>query len=397
MAQPKDDAALTHGRRQPVTPGPLAWVGHRAREALVHLQRVSVRWSPVDRRVVFFPCSTRAVGSSHLRVYELARGLERLGWRAIVVPPQLEVRQRQRILDAEHPAIVVIQKGRSAYNWPDLYRTDAALVFDLDDADYSDPGQARQCEACCRAARAVLAGSRNVASWCRRFNDRVEVVWTGHPIPRLAPMVDASARRPIVAWAQSSSMKYPAEAALVRDAVMALRARPGLEFWLYGLAHEGEGDAFLAPLRARGIATRAFTHLPPATYVRTLHDVSVGLHPSVISSAFSQGKSFGKVLAYLSAGVPVIASDVNENPAFFEPGATGLLCPPDPSAWAAAIDALLDDPALRGQMARDAFVQFVARLSIPAIACQVDAIFRGLVDASGNARGESLNVELQTA
>ncbi|MGO0577355.1 glycosyltransferase family 4 protein [Ornithinimicrobium panacihumi] len=53
-----------------------------------------------------------------------------------------------------------------------------------------------------------------------------------------------------------------------------------------------------------------------------------------------------KVYEYAAAALPVVASRIGQIPAVVEEGVTGLLVPPsDPAALAAAIDALVTDPA----------------------------------------------------
>ncbi|MEY8842268.1 hypothetical protein AB9K41_24835, partial [Cribrihabitans sp. XS_ASV171] len=44
-------------------------------------------------------------------------------------------------------------------------------------------------------------------------------------------------------------------------------------------------------------------------FLASLRDVAVGLSPVHPDSDFSKGKSFGKILAYLDAKVPVICSE----------------------------------------------------------------------------------------
>jgi glycosyltransferase involved in cell wall biosynthesis len=83
-----------------------------------------------------------------------------------------------------------------------------------------------------------------------------------------------------------------------------------------------------------------------------------------MESPFSRGKSFGKVLAYLDARVPVIASAAGEHGAFFTPQ-TGVVSN-DTALWIDAACRLLNDGASREQQAAAAFDAYRQQLSTEA-------------------------------
>lgn len=371
-------AADFAARRQPDALTAKSWLGHRARELKVHWERV--RKPGGLRRVVFFPNTAESCGSANLRAYELARALERCGWRATVVPAQLEKSQRQRILDLEKPDVAVMQKGRNPLNWPDYYSTNAKWVFDLDDADYKTPEQAVQCEVNCKLAHMVTAGSQNVAAWCKQFNSNVHVVWTGHPMPASRPAVRPSQRNVIVAWAQSDSMKYRDEAAIVQRAMIDAARPTPFTFRLYGVtpATRDEANTYLQPMREAGLTCEAREFMPNSEFVASLNEVAVGLHVLAPTSHFAEGKSFGKVLAYLAADVPIVASDLHENPHFFKHRVNGMLVKTH-EQYVEAIRELVRDGALRDAIADGGYASFRDELSIDAIAKRTDRLFRGLI------------------
>jgi hypothetical protein len=390
MAQPLTDptriaasAADFTARRQPDPLTPKSWLGHRAREMRLHLERL--RKPAALKRAVFFPNTAESCGSANLRAYELATALEPCGWRTTVVPAQLERSQRQRILDLEKPDIAVMQKGRNPLNWPDYYTTTAKWVFDLDDADYKTPEQAVQCEVNCKLAHMVTAGSQNVATWCRQFSKNVHVVWTGHPMPAARPTVRPSKRNAIVAWAQSDSMKYRDEAAIVQRAMIdaADAAKPTtFTFRLYGVRPEtrDEANAYLQPLRDAGLTCETREFMPNNDFVASLNEVAIGLHVLAPTSDFAEGKSFGKVLAYLAADVPIIASDLHENPHFFKHRVNGMLVKSH-EQYVEAVRELVRDGNLRDTIADAGHASFRDELSIEAIAKRTDHLFRSLLAA----------------
>lgn len=85
-------------------------------------------------------------------------------------------------------------------------------------------------------------------------------------------------------------------------------------------------------------------------------------------SSISEGMSLA-ILEAMSAGVPVVATDVGGTPDILTDGGTGLLVPPqDPAAMAHALGRLLDDVALRRRLAEAAWSRVAQRYSIAATA-----------------------------
>lgn len=356
---------------------PVSWFGHRAREAIVHVRRISQ--SPRLARVMILPSGGREDAASLLRAILMAHELRRLGWRVTVPPCQLEHGQRMRLLRAERPDVVLLQQQRHELNRPKYFGS-LPVVFDIDDADFLDPRRTAAVEECCRDSKIVLAGSRYVAEWCGQHAKDVRLVWTSTPLPKERATPPQTERAPVVAWAHSDPLAMPLEAEIVRDAMVRLAgARPGFEFWLFGVRDEAAADAYLGPVRSAGVRTRTFAYMPYADYLKTLAQVAVGLQPVAEGSAFSRGKSFGKVLGYLSADVAVVASDAVDHPVFFRDRVSGMLVR-DAQQMADATGALLADPARRARMADEAHADFKSKLATEAAAAKVD---RALRDAAG--------------
>ncbi len=80
----------------------------------------------------------------------------------------------------------------------------------------------------------------------------------------------------------------------------------------------------------------------------------VGIMP-LDDDPFSRGKSAYKLIQYLAAGVPSIASPVGENCRVVVPGENGFLAR-NPAEWAEAIALLASDAALRNRMGEAARV-----------------------------------------
>ena len=78
-----------------------------------------------------------------------------------------------------------------------------------------------------------------------------------------------------------------------------------------------------------------------------------GIMPLPADDAFAAGKSAFKLIQYLAAGLPAIASPVGENRNVLRPGETGFFAS-TPEEWAEQLSCLVREEALRERMAADA-------------------------------------------
>ena len=158
---------------------------------------------------------------------------------------------------------------------------------------------------------------------------------------------------------------------------------PGVTLRLYDRL-PGDDPGFADSFGAPGLGVEWVERAPYKTFLAGLDNVAIGLAPLCPQTPFSRGKSFGKVLAYLDRGVPVVASDAGEHAGFFTP-ATGVISN-DTEVWVAQILRLLDDPAARHQIADAAHARFCRDLSVGAAAAGVDRVLRSVIEGDAPAR-----------
>jgi phosphatidyl-myo-inositol alpha-mannosyltransferase len=151
----------------------------------------------------------------------------------------------------------------------------------------------------------------------------------------------------------------------------------------------GRGDADELKLRAgAGLADRLVLlgQVDDATKARALRSVDVYCAPN------TGGESFGVILTEaMSAGAPVVASDLNAFRRVLDDGRAGVLTPVgDPGALAAALRRLLTDPVLRAELAATARRR-VAAYDWSVVAGQVLRVYEQAIAADPRRVGEVIS------
>jgi hypothetical protein len=346
--------------------------GRYMRGRVLHRAITAAKGAP---KVMFLP-SSGPFGSSLLRAYNVSDALAARGWASLCVHSSLDLKARRRAFDAFAPDLLVVQKSRHPLNDPEHFQG-LPFVYDIDDADFLSPKLTDRMTRTCAKARGVMAGSRYVAEWCAQWTPNVDVIWTGTEVSS-GPRPAHAERAPIVTWAQADPHGYPEEFAFVHDVLLAARPRlPELTLRLYGWK-PGADEAMLGPLHDAGITVETRPPMSYEDFLVSLREVAIGLSPVMVQSPYSRGKSFGKILAYLDAQAPVIASDEGDHSLFFDEG-SGVVSN-DAAVWIDAVVRLLSDPQARDAMAAQATRKMESQLSLDAAVDKVEAALRKALD-----------------
>jgi glycosyltransferase involved in cell wall biosynthesis len=212
-----------------------------------------------------------------------------------------------------------------------------------------------------QASSAVVCGSRALLL---DVHECITETSKCHLLPSVPPDFQGT-RRPNgekesvkkVGWIGSPSTA--ADLALVTPALEQLSETHQLELIVVG--------AQIAPIMGVSTICRPWS---PAMEESTLEELDLGIMP-VIDDAFRRRKCGFKIVQYMSAGVPVVASDVGGNRALLSGDgmqAGVLACTVD--QWREQIKLLLDDDQLRLQLGADASLIASSSLCFQVVADQ---------------------------
>jgi glycosyltransferase involved in cell wall biosynthesis len=310
-------------------------------------------------KVAFLLRHGRELGCSRIRVYGYFPYLEEMGFtcRALTYPRVMTLKAkadfaREAIWLARWADLIVMQRlVLKVAQFELLRRLNPAIVFDLDDAIYATPDSSagdRQTERmhaimAARLAkilgrsRGIVAGSRYLADYASRFNDRVAVIPspidTGVYQPRTSP---ENAGTRCIGWIGSPEN-------------------------LHDFRAIGDPGKFLEALRGKALLkiVGARPPLPESPNIvfeewslnremEHLHSFDIGIMP-LNDTERSRGRCSYKAIQYMGVGIPVIASPVGAASDYIEDRSTGILASSN-GEWIEAATSLIEDDGLRARM-----------------------------------------------
>ena len=223
---------------------------------------------------------------------------------------------------------------------PLIYDFDDAVMFQARSPEAPHPGRERRFHRTAARSDSVIAGCPNLATHAHLGGAaQVEVIPTGLDTGAFAPKETyGSQERVRLVWVGSAStLKQLATLGPVLEALG--RDLPGALLRVIADAR----------LDIRGLEIE---NVPwnLADEARLLAEGDIGIAP-LPDTPYTRGKCGFKVLQYMAAGLPVVASPVGVNAEYVRPEETGLHATAA-AEWTAAVERLAGDPALRERMGR---------------------------------------------
>jgi glycosyltransferase involved in cell wall biosynthesis len=216
-------------------------------------------------------------------------------------------------------------------------------ILDIDDAIWLEGVTGRSAATLARGVDAVIAGNQYLAEWASQYCDSIHVVPTAVDCGQFrgTPCSQDRGERFVIGWTGSTpTLKYLESIQAALAAV--LRRIPGASLLV------------IADTRPRmpaleGLPVR-YVPWSPHTEIQAIYDMDVGLMP-LPDNDYTRGKCSFKLLQYMAAGLPVVASPVGMNRDLLDTAEIGAAAS-TASEWIDALMTLHADQALRCRMGR---------------------------------------------
>ncbi len=266
-------------------------------------------------------------------------------------------RRMRDLVQASRYDVALVYRGAFALGPPvieTLLERRVPVVYDFDDAiflgDTSDANRSiarlkwpEKVERIVSTATITTVGNDWLATWARRFSDRVEVLPTTIDIDVYRPPDRRRPKRELVRLGWSGSSTTTKHLHTVDGALRRVLKDLPVELAVVGDANytlAGVGPA------ADRVSVQAWT---AATEIDEVSGFDIGIMP-LPADEWSKGKCGFKGLLYQALGVAPVMSPVGVNTEIIDDGQNGLLAQTD-DEWVEAVARLVDDEALRHRLA----------------------------------------------
>ena len=242
---------------------------------------------------------------------------------------------------------IVISRELPVSRWPFL-KAPNPMVLDIDDASYLGPGRDRLLELCQRA-QVVVCGNSTIAGELSPFSRRCVVIPTAVDTDQFRVRTDYRLNGPLrIGWLGSS---MSIEQTLLPRLDVLSEIRRQISFELVVISDE-------PPRFLRDIGWARFLPWSPAVEKSIADHMDIGLMP-LQDEPYLAAKCGAKLVQYMAAGLPVIATPVGVNRDLVVDGVTGCWAA-GPDDWRQAIHRLAEQETLRaafGQAGRELVVR----------------------------------------
>jgi glycosyltransferase involved in cell wall biosynthesis len=226
------------------------------------------------------------------------------------------------------------------------------MVLDIDDSLYLGPGRDRLLELC-RRAQVVVCGNSIIAGELSPFSRRCVVIPTVVDTDLFRVRTDYRLNGPLRAGWLGSSMSIEQTLLPWLDVLSEIRER--LSFELVVISDE-------PPRFLRDIGWARFLPWSPAVEKSIADHMDVGIMP-LQDNPYQTAKCGAKLVQYMAAGLPVIATPIGVNRDLVVDGVTGCWAT-GLDDWRQAIHRLAEQETLRAAFGRAGREQVVRNYSI---------------------------------
>ncbi len=339
--------------------------------------------------VHFFAKGDATVPSSRYRCFYFAEELERQGLttRIVTPPPRRFGLRIPRGGVAElwrlHRELLRVGRGDVMYLQRPTHNTLFVALALLHQRlrrrrmvfDFCDPlwvHSPRKTGLLARGADAVVVSCEDLAVYARERSDDVHVIPNSVPPAQVAiqPAPGSSRARPVVGWVGGAKL-HAENLRLLLPVCGALAGR----FTLRLVGTKGAEDLVAQFGAVPGLEVEAVDWLEPDAVPTALAALDIAVLP-LLDLPWNR-KLVTKLIEYLAAGLPVLASPVGDNRFAIRDGENGLLAATT-DEWTAKLGRLLDDPGLRRRLAAAGLATIRERFWLPVNAGRVAALLRGL-------------------
>jgi glycosyltransferase involved in cell wall biosynthesis len=253
--------------------------------------------------------------------------------------------RRRDIRDAAKHDVVFVNRDLLCpdFDWERrLFAANRNVVFDFDDSIFLGASRRDHIGRICREARWVTVGNEYLAEFARQFSNRVTILPTVVATDRyrtraaLAEGRSAQAgKRVRVGWLGSD---LSIRETLYPHWEMLARGQKSLRF-------EFVICSWPKPVPPSGSLEWRYLPWSPQVEENIARHIDIGIMP-LLDNEYQRGKCGLKLIQYMAAGLPVIASPVGVNRAIVKDGESGYLAA-DEDAWLEALEALVSSEERR--------------------------------------------------
>ena len=258
-------------------------------------------------------------------------------------------------LAGEFDGVFVHKKRFNFFDSLWLRKYSSKVIYDFDDALYASeptgkrfrvkkpgaPYTKRCLKRIIQAADHVIAGNDTLAIYAGSLAKTMTVLPTPVVVPETLPEKKAEEDGPVIGWIGTGRNLVYLDG--IRDVIRAVAHRYPQVRWRV-ISSE--------PFCLDGVPIQN-VRWEASTADRALSEFDIGLMP-LTDDPWSRGKCSFKVLQYMAAGIPTIASPVGMNTELIRDGVTGCLAG-ESEEWIIALTALIDNSALRARLGKNGY------------------------------------------